>query len=140
MTPTFSPAIPLDQPITRGEQTITDLKVRKPGAGELRGLKLTDVLQLDVTALATLLPRISSPTLTTADVNAMDPADLLAVGQEVQVFLAQGTEGSGLPDCVEDAMADIAAIFHWPPSEMDGWSLHELTAWRERARLRSGAE
>ncbi|MEB2176025.1 GpE family phage tail protein, partial [Xanthomonas campestris pv. campestris] len=25
-------------------------------------------------------------------------------------------------------------------SEMDGWSLHELTAWRERARLRSGAE
>ncbi|WP_134952599.1 GpE family phage tail protein, partial [Xanthomonas citri] len=24
--------------------------------------------------------------------------------------------------------------------EMDGWSLHELTAWRERARLRSGAE
>ncbi|PPU50061.1 phage tail protein, partial [Xanthomonas arboricola pv. corylina] len=46
----------------------------------------TDVLQLDVTALATLLPRISSPTLTTADVNAMDPADLLAVGQEVQVF------------------------------------------------------
>ncbi|OOW91510.1 GpE family phage tail protein [Xanthomonas campestris] len=37
-------------------------------------------------------------------------------------------------------MADIAAIFHWPPSEMDRWSLHELTAWRERARLRSGAE
>ncbi|AOD13556.1 phage tail assembly protein [Xanthomonas fragariae] len=86
MTPTFSPAIPLDQPIVRGEQTISELKVRKPGAGELRGLKLTDVLQLDVTALATLLPRISSPTLTTADVNAMDPADLLAVGQEVQVF------------------------------------------------------
>ncbi|RBD49861.1 GpE family phage tail protein, partial [Xanthomonas oryzae pv. oryzae] len=22
-------------------------------------------------------------------------------------------------------MADIAAIFHWPPSEMNGWSLHE---------------
>ncbi|MEN9195960.1 GpE family phage tail protein [Xanthomonas perforans] len=37
-------------------------------------------------------------------------------------------------------MADIAAIFHWPPSEMDGWSLYELTAWRERARLRSGPE
>ncbi|KFA28137.1 tail protein, partial [Xanthomonas vasicola pv. vasculorum NCPPB 1326] len=48
----------------RGEQTITQINVRKPGAGELRGLKLTDVLQLDVTALATLLPRISSPTLT----------------------------------------------------------------------------
>ncbi|GAE48578.1 phage tail assembly protein [Xanthomonas arboricola] len=86
MTPTFSPAIPLDQPITRGEQTITDLKVRKPGAGELRGLKLVDVLQMDITALTTLLPRISSPTLTTADINALDPADLLAVGQEVALF------------------------------------------------------
>ncbi|MDI9069977.1 phage tail assembly protein [Xanthomonas oryzae] len=86
MTPSFSPAVSLDQPIVRGEQTITQVTVRKPGAGELRGLKLTDVLQLDVTALATLLPRISSPTLTTADVNAMDPADLLALGQEVQLF------------------------------------------------------
>ncbi|MGS0581760.1 phage tail assembly protein [Xanthomonas oryzae pv. oryzicola] len=86
MTPSFSPAVSLDQPIVRGEQTITDLTVRKPGAGELRGLKLTDVLQLDVTAMATLLPRITSPTLTTADVNAMDPADLLALGQEVQLF------------------------------------------------------
>ncbi len=70
----------------RGEQTITQVNVRKPGAGELRGLKLVDVLQLDVTAMATLLPRITSPTLTTADVNAMDPADLLALGQEVQLF------------------------------------------------------
>ncbi|OLH88174.1 tail protein [Xanthomonas oryzae pv. oryzae] len=86
MTPTFSPTVSLEQPIVRGEQTITQLSVRKPGAGELRGLKLTDVLQLDVTALAILLPRISSPTLTTTDVNAMDPADLLAVGQEVALF------------------------------------------------------
>ncbi|WP_199914717.1 GpE family phage tail protein [Xanthomonas fragariae] len=31
-------------------------------------------------------------------------------------------------------------MFHWPPSEMARWSLHELTAWRERARRRSGAE
>ncbi|MCC4613274.1 phage tail assembly protein [Xanthomonas perforans] len=98
MTPTFSPAIPLDQPIVRGEQTITEIKVRKPGAGELRGLKLADLLQMDVTALATLLPRISSPTLTTADVNAMDPADLVAVGQETVVFfLPKATRETDFP-------------------------------------------
>ena len=34
-------------------------------------------------------------------------------------------------------MADIAVVFHWPPSEMDGWSLAELTDWRERARIRA---
>jgi hypothetical protein len=37
-------------------------------------------------------------------------------------------------------MADIAAIFHWPPEAMDGMDLAELAAWRERARERSGAE
>jgi hypothetical protein len=37
-------------------------------------------------------------------------------------------------------MADIAVIFHWPPSEMYGWSVTELMEWRERARVRSGAD
>ncbi|MEW6166050.1 MAG: GpE family phage tail protein [Pseudomonadota bacterium] len=37
-------------------------------------------------------------------------------------------------------MADIATIFHWPPSAMDGMGLAELAEWRERARVRSGAE
>lgn len=37
-------------------------------------------------------------------------------------------------------MADIAAIFHWSPSVMDGMGLAELATWREHARVRSGAE
>lgn len=37
-------------------------------------------------------------------------------------------------------MADIAAIFHWPPASMAGMSLVDLATWREEARLRSGAE
>jgi hypothetical protein len=38
---------------------------------------------------------------------------------------------------VEDAMADIAFIFHWPPSAMDGMELEELAQWREKARERN---
>lgn len=30
-------------------------------------------------------------------------------------------------------MADIAFIFHWPPSEMDAMDLPELTGWWHRA-------
>lgn len=30
-------------------------------------------------------------------------------------------------------MTDIAAIFHWPLSELDRLTLDELIAWRERA-------
>ncbi|MFC3393631.1 GpE family phage tail protein [Brenneria rubrifaciens] len=40
---------------------------------------------------------------------------------------------------MEDLIADIATIFHWPPSEMYGMELCELIAWRERAAIRSGA-
>jgi len=37
-------------------------------------------------------------------------------------------------------MADIATVFGWTPAVMDGFSLAELMAWRERARERSGNE
>jgi hypothetical protein len=37
-------------------------------------------------------------------------------------------------------MADIAAVFHWQPSELYAMSLRELAEWRERARVRSGAD
>ncbi|MDC7699578.1 GpE family phage tail protein [Vogesella indigofera] len=45
-----------------------------------------------------------------------------------------------LPNVVEDAMADVAAIFHWTPAEMGQFTLTELMQWRERARKRSGAD
>ncbi|MEJ4043901.1 GpE family phage tail protein [Erwinia sp. SLM-02] len=35
-------------------------------------------------------------------------------------------------------IADIAVIFHWPPSAMYGMELRELMTWRERAAIRSG--
>ncbi|MDO8931504.1 MAG: GpE family phage tail protein [Rhodocyclaceae bacterium] len=37
-------------------------------------------------------------------------------------------------------MADIAAIFHWPPEAMNDMTLTELATWREHARKHSGAE
>ncbi|MFD1296469.1 GpE family phage tail protein [Lysobacter gummosus] len=37
-------------------------------------------------------------------------------------------------------MADIAAIFGWTPADMADFSLSELARWRERARVRSGAD
>ncbi len=35
--------VELDTPIVRGEQSITSLTLRKPMAGELRGVKLNDL-------------------------------------------------------------------------------------------------
>jgi hypothetical protein len=41
---------------------------------------------------------------------------------------------------VEDAMADIAVVFHWNPADMSDFTLRELMEWRERARVRSTPE
>jgi Phage tail assembly chaperone proteins, E, or 41 or 14 len=79
--------VTLDEPIKRGEQTITEVTLRKPSAGELRGTSLAALANLDVDALQKVLPRISSPTLTDADVARLDPADLVQLGGVFGSFL-----------------------------------------------------
>ncbi|MGY0146203.1 GpE family phage tail protein [Edwardsiella tarda] len=39
---------------------------------------------------------------------------------------------------VDDLVADIAVVFHWPPAVTDPMSLSELLAWRHKAMQRSG--
>ena len=85
--PGINDGIPLDTPIQRNGQTITHVQVRKPNAGALRGLSLVEVLQMNVTALQALLPRVTEPPLLKAEVATMDPADLVALGTEVVGFL-----------------------------------------------------
>lgn len=86
------PALPdnvvvLDEPIVRGNTTITQVELRKPMSGELRGVSLSDLLNLEVNALRKVLPRITTPTLTDIEVGRMDPADLLELGNKVGLFL-----------------------------------------------------
>ena len=77
--------VTLDVPVPRKEP-VTTLSLRKPNAGELRGLALTDILNMDVNSLATLVPRISQPMLTKDEVLTLDPADLVQIGGEVASF------------------------------------------------------
>jgi len=76
--------VPLDRP---GGEAITTVRVRKPNSGELRGLTLMALSQLDYGALETLLPRITMPILHKADIAKLDPADLMQLGGEVMDFL-----------------------------------------------------
>lgn len=79
----------LDSPIRRGVTTIDSITLRKPSSGELRGVSLVELLQMDVTSLIKVVPRISSPTLTAIEVSGMDPADLLALSSKISGFLLQ---------------------------------------------------
>ncbi|EIZ77780.1 phage P2 GpE-like tail protein [Novosphingobium sp. Rr 2-17] len=80
--------VTLDYPITRGEQTITVVQVRKPASGELRDLSMSALLNLDYNALEKLLPRITMPLLSKNDISTLlDPADLTQMATEVMDFL-----------------------------------------------------
>ncbi len=79
--------IELDEPIKRGTTEITEVTLRKPVSGELRGVSLMELAQMDVQALRKVLPRISSPSLTDVEVGRMDPADLMQCGVAVASFL-----------------------------------------------------
>jgi hypothetical protein len=81
--------VDLDTPIVRGEQTLSRVTLRKPAAGELRGLSLVDLGQLKVDALIKIAPRITLPPITEAEAANLDPADLLAMGAEIGSFLLQ---------------------------------------------------
>ncbi len=96
MTPTTE-TITLDSPIQRGDQQITAVTLRKPMAGELRGVNLMAVMQMDVAAAITLLPRITSPSLTTQEVERMDPADLVQLTSTVTGFLLPKSASTAYP-------------------------------------------
>ena len=79
----------LDTPIKRGSTTIETLTLRKPASGELRGVHLMDLLNMDVAALIKILPRITSPGITAPEAAGMEPADLFACGSKISSFLLQ---------------------------------------------------
>ncbi len=56
-----------------------------------------------------------------------------------QFFRAEGGAQVALPLRVEEAMADIAFVFHWPPSCMNAMELGELMSWQQLAVQRFNA-
>jgi hypothetical protein len=81
--------VTLDEPIVRGKTLITEIQLRKPKSGALRGVSLIELGNMDVVALQRVLPRITTPTLTAQDVANLDPADLVSLGAEVAYFLVK---------------------------------------------------
>ena len=82
----------LDEPIQRGNTTISEITLRKPMSGELRGIALVDLLNLEVSALRKVLPRITAPALTDMEVGRLDPADMVELGTKVAGFLLRKSQ------------------------------------------------
>lgn len=89
--------VTLDAPLQRGENMIETVTIRKPMAGELRGVSLIELMQMDVLALRKVLPRITTPTLTDLEIGRMDPADLVQCGVAVSSFLLSKSAKEAVP-------------------------------------------
>lgn len=82
--------IALDAPIILGggEQTIDRITVRKPHAGEMRGLSMFEIMRMDTDSIVKLLPRISTPQIHKIMADELDPADLANIGKCIAGFFS----------------------------------------------------
>lgn len=84
--PKFSEEITLSEPIVRGSESISSIKLRKPKAGELRGLSMQELMNARATAVLDMLPRIAVPIITQAEADNLEAEDLAACGGAIIGF------------------------------------------------------
>lgn len=78
----------LAEPITRENgNAITQLTIRKPRAGELRGLSIKDLVVGDVDTIIALLPRIAMPTIAAHEAAALESEDIAEAAGAISGFL-----------------------------------------------------
>lgn len=95
--------VTLDDPIMRGDNAIGTVTLRKPMAGELRGLSLDDLIGSDITTLLKLLPRITDPFLTDHEVAQLSPVDLGQMGGAVRGFFMTKEQSAIMKKMIEDS-------------------------------------
>jgi hypothetical protein len=86
--------ITLDEPLTRGADTIRTVALRRPKFRDLTGISMAAVLQLEPAGLRALLPRITEPTLNPADLDGMSVADVLQLGTAAAAFFLTAEQKS----------------------------------------------
>lgn len=91
-TATKFETVALSSPIQRGETTISSITLRKPRAGELRGLNLQELINCDIAAILKMIPRISEPVLTAPECDNLDPGDLTEIGGTIRGFFMTAAE------------------------------------------------
>ncbi|WP_114109705.1 phage tail assembly protein [Thalassospira xiamenensis] len=76
----------LTKPLPYGADGKLDkLTFRRPMSGDLRGVKLIQLSEMDTNSLFILLPRITSPAITEAHVQQLDPIDALMIMQDISI-------------------------------------------------------
>lgn len=87
---TASTKVPLATPLQVGGTAVSELILRRPAGGDLRGISLRGLLRMEVDPIMMLVPRIcTNHPVTEADLDAIDPFDLADLAGTVWTFFAQ---------------------------------------------------
>lgn len=88
--------VTLSAPVRIDGQAVTEITLRKPMTGELRGLSMIDILRMDVNAMIRLLPRISQPPLSERQLaNEIAPEDFTDLASRTVLFFARREQLEG---------------------------------------------
>ncbi|EGA3604986.1 phage tail protein [Salmonella enterica] len=93
--------VTLAQPVVRGDETITYVEIGDAikQSGSLRGLSLSDVLNMKTDTLVTLFARVTSPRLKESEIRTLATSDFIALSTAVVPFLTP--TGSGVQNGAE---------------------------------------
>ncbi|EQA2147669.1 phage tail protein [Escherichia coli] len=88
--------VKLLRPVERGGEKITYVEITGAieQAGSLRGLSLTDVLNLKTDAMFTLLPRVTSPRLDEVTLKKMSSRDFIQLCAVAVNFMSEPDSGA----------------------------------------------
>jgi hypothetical protein len=85
--------IPLTTPIKRGETEITEVIVRRPMGGDLRGCSPQGLLNVEIDTMFKVLPRVTMPPLLLHELEqSVMPADLMEMVAAVKDFFTTPEE------------------------------------------------
>lgn len=76
----------LTEPVQRGDIAITEVTLRSPRAGDMRGMKLTDVLHMEQMTMVRLISRISDPGIAPDELSNVSGSDFVKLCTAVVGF------------------------------------------------------
>lgn len=89
--------VPLAKPLTYGQDKLTNLQLRRPMAGDLRGLRLAGLSDMDVDVITKIAVRCSVTAVTEALLAELDPYDLVKLTEAVGGFFADAPPSQTTP-------------------------------------------
>lgn len=96
-TNTANSTVTLTHPLPYGNGTLKEITFRKPKAGDLRGLKLAGLAEMDVDLILKIGGRLSIQAVTDAQLWELDPVDLLKVTEKVVGFFTDAVPSPTTP-------------------------------------------